>query len=255
MNFRNWIRNIVVLAAVSLLLAILQVEMGWAWTGRAVGVADGDTITILRDRRDQVKIRLYGIDAPESGQPFGKAAKQSLSSMVYGQSVEVEVMDTDRYGRTVARVFVDGDDVNAAQLRSGYAWLYRQYCKDWVCGEWTELEATARSSRVGLWADQNPTPPWQWRRDKKAVFRAEDTDGQPLEYETIPLPKLPFMEVAEQWGIKVTSIPGGAGLYGSYNARARHIRLASPEEMVFLHELAHAAHDRIRPLKGGQRWD
>lgn len=56
------IRNIVVLAAVSLLLAILQVEMGWAWTGRAVGVADGDTITVLRDRRDQVKIRLYGID-------------------------------------------------------------------------------------------------------------------------------------------------------------------------------------------------
>lgn len=169
MNFRKWIRNIVVLAAVSLLLAILQVEMGWAWTGRAVGVADGDTITVLRDRRDQVKIRLYGIDAPESGQPFGKAAKQSLSSMVYGQSVEVEVMDTDRYGRTVARVFVDGDDVNAAQLRSGYAWLYAQYCKDWVCDDWTELEAKARSSRVGLWADQNPTPPWQWRRDKKGA--------------------------------------------------------------------------------------
>ena len=149
MNFRKWIGKIAVGVALFLQLGILQAGAGWAWTGKVVGVADGDTITVLRDGHDQVKIRLYGIDAPESGQPFGKASKQSLSSMVYGQSVEVEVMDTDRYGRTVARVFVDGDDVNAAQLRSGYAWLYAQYCKDWVCDDWTELEAKARSSRVG----------------------------------------------------------------------------------------------------------
>lgn len=167
MYFLKWIGEIVALAAVSLLLTILQVEMCWAWTGKVVGVTDGDTITVLRDGHDQIKIRLYGIDAPESGQPFGKAAKQSLASKVYGQSVEVEVMDKDRYGRTVARIFVEGDDVNAAQLRSGHAWLYRQYCKDWVCGEWARLEAEARSSEAGLWADNDPTPPWQWRRDEK----------------------------------------------------------------------------------------
>ena len=68
-------------------------------------------------------------------------------------------MDTDRYGRTVARIFVDGEDVNAAQLRSGHAWLYRQYCKEgWVCGEWAGLETEARSSGAGLWADKNPPP-------------------------------------------------------------------------------------------------
>ena len=130
---RHWCTRKVAIWSV-LLFAILQTAMGWAWTGRVVGIVDGDTITALRHGCDQVKIRLYGIDAPESGQPFGKASKRYLSSMVLGQSVEVEVMDTDRYGRTVARIFADGDDVNAAQLRSGHAWLYKQYCKDWACG-------------------------------------------------------------------------------------------------------------------------
>lgn len=167
MNYKRWICKIAVWAALMLLLVILQAEAGWAWTGKVVGIADGDTITVLRDGHDQVKIRLYGIDAPESGQPFGKASTQNLSFMVHGQSVQVEVMDTDRYGRTVARIFVDGDDVNAAQLRSGYAWLHRQYCKDWVCGEWVRLEAEARSSGAGLWVEKDPTPPWQWRRDEK----------------------------------------------------------------------------------------
>ena len=77
-------------------------------------------------------------------------------------------MDTDRYVRTVARFFVDGEDVNAAQLRSGHAWLYKVYCKNWVCGEWLGFEADARLSGVGLWAERNPIPPWRWRRDQKA---------------------------------------------------------------------------------------
>lgn len=141
----------------------------WAWQGKVIGVSDGDTITVLRDGHDQYKIRLYGIDAPEIGQPHGKESKKNLSKMVYGESVQVEVMDTDRYGRTVARIFVEGEDVNAAQLRAGYAWLYRQYCRNWVCGEWSGLETDARSSGVGLWADKDPVPPWQWRRDKKGA--------------------------------------------------------------------------------------
>jgi endonuclease YncB( thermonuclease family) len=169
MSCQRWIGKIAVWAAVFLQLSILQAGTGFAWTGKVVGIADGDTITVLRDGRDQVKIRLYGIDAPESGQPFGKASKQYLSSMVYGESVQVEVMDTDRYGRTVARIFVEGEDVNAEQLRSGHAWLYRQYCKGWVCNEWGGLEAEARSSGAGLWADKDPKPPWQWRRDKKGA--------------------------------------------------------------------------------------
>ena len=167
MRFQRWVGTIAAGAALFLQLVLFQAGAGWAWTGKVVGIADGDTITVLRDGHEQVKIRLYGIDAPESGQPFGKASKQNLSSMVHGQSVQIEVMDTDRYGRTVARIFVDGEDVNAAQLRSGHAWLYRQYCKTWVCGEWAGLETEARSNGAGLWADKDPTPPWQWRRDEK----------------------------------------------------------------------------------------
>ena len=78
-------------------------------------------------------------------------------------------MDTDRYGRTVARIFVDEEDVNAAQLRSGHAWLYKQYCKERVCGEWAGLEADARSGGIGLWAEKNPPPPWQWRRNERGA--------------------------------------------------------------------------------------
>jgi endonuclease YncB( thermonuclease family) len=172
MNSQRWIGKIAIWSAILFQLAIFQAGTGWAWTGKVVGVADGDTITVLRDGRDQVKIRLYGIDAPESGQPFGKASKHNLSSMVYRQSVQVEVMDTDRYGRTVARIIVEGKDVNAAQLRSGYAWLYRQYCKSWACGEWLRLETDARSSQIGLWADKEPVPTWQWRRDKKGASKS-----------------------------------------------------------------------------------
>ena len=167
MRFQRWMGTIAAGAALFLQLVLLQTGAGWAWTGKVVGIADGDTITVMRDGREQVKIRLYGIDAPESGQAFGKVSKRNLSAMVHGRSVQVEVMDMDRYGRTVARIFVDGEDVNAAQLLSGHAWLFKQYCKDWVCGEWVGLEAEARSNDAGLWADKDPTPPWQWRRDEK----------------------------------------------------------------------------------------
>lgn len=152
MRRRQWMGRIAV-CVLALQLALARTGAVWAWSGKVVGVADGDTITVLRDGRDQVKIRLYGIDAPESGQPFGKAAKQNLSAMVYGRSVQVGTMDMDRYGRTVARIFVDEEDVNAAQLRSGHAWLYKQYCKERVCGEWVGLEADARSGGIGLWAE------------------------------------------------------------------------------------------------------
>ena len=85
MRCKRWMGTIAVGAALFLQLVLLQAGAGWAWTGKVVGIADGDTITVLRDGQEQVKIRLYGIDAPESGQPFGKASKQYLSSMVYRQ--------------------------------------------------------------------------------------------------------------------------------------------------------------------------
>lgn len=88
------------------------------------------------------------------------------------------------------------------------------------------------------------------------VFRVEDTDGQELDYEKLALPEvLPLREVAEKWNIELKAVPGGFGFYGNFNYHTNTIRLASPDELVFYHELAHSAHHRIRPLESGQRWD
>lgn len=86
------------------------------------------------------------------------------------------------------------------------------------------------------------------------VHRVEDTVGVPLKYEKLELPRLPLLEVAEYWGIKTIAVPGNHDFYGSYRLSSKEIHLASPEELVFFHELAHAAHDRFSPLEGGQHW-
>lgn len=100
-------------------------------SGRVVRVADGDTLTILTPDRQQVRIRLAQIDAPEKAQPFGQRSKQSLPDLVFGQDVEIRTEVTDRrYGRTVGRVLLDGRDINLEQVTRGMAWAYRQYLTD-----------------------------------------------------------------------------------------------------------------------------
>lgn len=133
-------------------------------TGKVVSVADGDTITILTATNQQIKIRLYGIDTPERGQEFGQKAKQFTSALVHGKLVEVKTYDTDRYGRTVGVVMIEGKNVNEEIIRTGYAWQYQKYCSEPFCQEWRKLEEGARSQRIGLWYDKNPTPPWEWRK-------------------------------------------------------------------------------------------
>lgn len=88
-----------------------------------------------------------------------------------------------------------------------------------------------------------------------AVFRVENTEGEPLDYEQLELPALPLMEVAKAWGIDTRPMGGQMGFYGRFTPGSREIALASPEECVFFHELAHAAHNKFRPLKGGQHWN
>ncbi len=139
-------------------------------TGRVVGVSDGDTITVLDTSRTQHKIRLAGIDAPESKQAFGTRSKQHLSGSVYNRQVTVEWDKHDRYGRTVGVVLVDGHDANLEQVRAGMAWWYRHYAKDQRPEDrqlYDAAETEARAAKRGLWADANPVPPWEWRHTKK----------------------------------------------------------------------------------------
>ena len=134
--------------------------------GRVVGITDGDTLTLLVGRR-QVRVRLAQIDAPESDQPYGKKAKAALSALAFGKQAHVEVVDIDRYGRTVGEVFVDGINVNREMVREGHAWAYTKYSNT---TEIIEFEASARAAKQGLWAlpENQREPPWLWRHSPRA---------------------------------------------------------------------------------------
>lgn len=135
----------------------------YGWSGRVTGVADGDTISVLREGR-AVKIRLYGIDCPEKHQAFGQRARQFTSSLAFGKEVEVRPVERDRYGRLVAWVFVGSRCLNEDLLRAGYAWHFKRYSRD---RHLAELELQARAARTGLWRDPDPVPPWDFRKARK----------------------------------------------------------------------------------------
>ncbi len=134
-------------------------------TAPVVAVTDGDTIKVLAPGNKQVKIRLHGIDCPEGGQAFGKKAKQFTSSQCFGKTIQYRQVDIDRYGRTVATVYLDdGRELNLEILRAGYAWHYKRYSDR---QDYADAEEEARRAGYGLWADPNAMPPWEWRRERR----------------------------------------------------------------------------------------
>jgi endonuclease YncB( thermonuclease family) len=133
-------------------------------TGVVVGIVDGDTADV-RLGSGLIRIRFHAIDAPESGQPHGAAARRALSDMVFGKQVDVEPFEQDRYDRLVARLWVGDLDVNAEMVRAGHAWTYRRYADD---PAYCAYEQAARERHRGLWrmpAEQRPAP-WEWRQRK-----------------------------------------------------------------------------------------
>ncbi|ALK92464.1 thermonuclease family protein [Limnohabitans sp. 103DPR2] len=138
--------------------------------GKVIGVADGDTVTLLDAQKNQHKIRLQGIDAPEKAQAFGNKSKQSLHEMVHGKEVTVDFQKKDKYGRTVGKVLVNNTDVCLEQVKRGMAWHYKQYANEQAPEDrdiYAQAELTARSQSVGLWKDKFPTPPWSFRQQNK----------------------------------------------------------------------------------------
>jgi len=130
-------------------------------SGKVVGVHDGDTLTLLVGTT-QHRIRLNAIDAPEPGQPYNQRAKQALAGLCFGVVVRVVVLDVDRYGREIGDVYVGETLVNAELVRAGLAWYFRKYSEDSVLAA---LEVEARSEGRGLWADADPVPPWDFRKE------------------------------------------------------------------------------------------
>ena len=168
-----WLFGILALLAGPLLAA--------EYTGKVVGISDGDTLTLLvpdGTSFKQVKVRLGEIDTPESRQPYGERAKQALSDLAYNQQARVVVQDTDRYGRTVGRVYVGSVDVNAEMIRQGAAWAYRQYLKDQSL---LTLEAEAKAAKRGLWGlpEAQRCPPWDWRKNACPTSAAAPAPAAP----------------------------------------------------------------------------
>jgi micrococcal nuclease len=135
-----------------------------SFSGKVVGVSDGDTIRVMHGGQAEV-IRLFGIDCPESYQPFGARAKQFTAALAFGRLVNVSVKEKDRYGRQVAQITLpDGRNLERELVRAGLAWWYRHYTNDPALAK---LEAEARSARRGLWSDARPVPPWEYRSHGK----------------------------------------------------------------------------------------
>ena len=138
--------------------------------GEVSRVIDGDTITLTTREGTKLRVRLYGIDAPEvrhgkmAGQPYGKEAKKALAALTLGRRVTVEIVDIDVHRRTVGVVRRSGVDINLGMVRSGYAWAYRRYLSAPYASRYLDAEREARERRLGLWKDANPGPPWEFKR-------------------------------------------------------------------------------------------
>lgn len=144
--------------------------------GTVIKVSDGDTINV-DSGGTKLKIRLYGIDAPETpktnrksgwtskpGQPYGNEAWKALDDKVNRQRVRVEVRDVDKYDRLVSVVWIGGREINKEMVAEGWAWAYRKYLDRPHASEYISAEEQARARRAGLWRDGNPQPPWEFRK-------------------------------------------------------------------------------------------
>jgi endonuclease YncB( thermonuclease family) len=156
-----------ILFAMLMALASPMAALSAEWQGTVVGVADGDTLTLLDANKTQYRIRLDGIDAPERTQPYGQRARQSLAALAHGRVASANCPKVDRYGRAVCRVLIDGVDVGLEQIRRGYAWHYVKYAHEQRAADresYARAETEARAANVGLWSFSDPIPPWDYRR-------------------------------------------------------------------------------------------
>jgi endonuclease YncB( thermonuclease family) len=152
---------------ISILFGTLLIPTSYAnsdaFEAKVVKIADGDTITVLKDNNEQVKIRLASIDCPEKGQPWGNNATNALRVVIGNQPVTILPQSIDLYGRTIATVTTASTDLNRYMVETGNCWVYSRYATD---PELFTLQRAAQAQRLGLWKlhPSEITPPWEWRR-------------------------------------------------------------------------------------------
>ncbi len=134
--------------------------------GTVVSITDGDTFVFYsKESNAQIKVRLHGIDAPEKKQSFGNVSKNYLAELIFQKQVTVTIRNLDKYGRSIGIVFVDGLNVNEKMLEMGMAWHFLKYDNNPL---WDNIQNQAIASKIGLWKEDNPTPPWVWRKIKQS---------------------------------------------------------------------------------------
>jgi len=131
-----------------------------SYFGTVIGVADGDTIIVLIDPDKQIKVRLEGIDCPELSQAFAEDAKLATVALCFKKRVRVDKTGIDKYGRTLAFVYVNDICINKELLKEGMAWHYKEFNND---PELAKLEEDAKAKKIGLWEQTSPIPPWDYR--------------------------------------------------------------------------------------------
>ncbi|WP_163833267.1 thermonuclease family protein [Spartinivicinus ruber] len=156
----------------TILLLTLLPSLTLALDGKVISISDGDTLTLLTTSREQVKIRLAEIDTPEKAQPYGQKAKQALSNMVFQKNVKAEIQTKDKYGRSIAHIYLGETWINAELVKQGAAWVYDHYSDS---KELKQYESEAKAEKRGIWTlpTAQQVPPWEWRRNKKATAQAK----------------------------------------------------------------------------------
>ena len=158
----------------ALLPFVASAAMGQTLFGKVTRVVDGDTVAFKVHDGPIEKVRLADIDTPERDQPWGTEATTALRQWSMSKSARIEVVDTDRYGRLVATLWVDDENINRSLVKEGHAWVYRKYLRDTSL---IKLEAKARSTRTGLWSSNNVIEPSDWRKGKRSSKPVSTVNG------------------------------------------------------------------------------
>lgn len=134
---------------------------------KVIGISDGDSFTVLF-KKEPYKIRIHGIDAPESEMPFYKNSRGFLSSLIFNKYVKLEITDVDKYQRYVADVFLTNQtNIAHEMVKNGMAWHFTRYSDDYKMDEYEQI---ARDFKKGLWQDDNPEAPWEYRKSQKEAL-------------------------------------------------------------------------------------
>ena len=148
-----------------LILSVSYPAFSEEFNGQVVRVVEGDTLEIMHLGKPE-RVRLHGVDCPEVGQPYGERARRYTSTHTLRKTVTVIVSDVDKDGQTVGQVILpDMSNLNIVLISAGLAWWHETNApEDKIL---MDVQASAKAGRRGLWADPDPLPPWEWKKDKR----------------------------------------------------------------------------------------